>query len=91
MNLPNSRFSITREQAEDLIVKEKTIHDSELAITIVMAVLKNGHRLTTNSTVADDGIFDQAKGYEIAKRRLIAEIIRYETYSLKTVSVIEEF
>lgn len=91
MNPPPSDFTITREYAEDLIVKEKTIHEEELAITIVMAILKNGHRIITNSTVSDSALFDHVKGYEIAKRRLITEIIRYEIYNRRTELALKEY
>lgn len=79
------RFSVTKQQAEDLIVKEKTIYDEEMATTIVMAELKNGHRVITNVVVSDRLLFDPTRGYEIAKRRLITEIIKYEIYRIKSV------
>lgn len=81
-----SRFSVTKEQAEDLIVKEKAIYDEEMATTIVMAELKNGHRVVSNVVVSDRRLFDPIRGYEIAKRRLITEIIKYEIYRIKSDS-----
>lgn len=81
-----SRFTVTKEEAEKLIVKEKTIFDTDMAITIIMAELINGHRVLGTSIVSDKKVFNEDKGFVIARRRLIAEIIKYEVYNRKSLN-----
>lgn len=76
-------LKITRDEAESLIVREKVIHDKEMFVTVIMAKLKNGHKLVSYSIPGTEDLFDEVKGYSTAKRRLITEIIKYELYRLK--------
>lgn len=75
---------ITRAYAESLIVKERIVVDKELLITVYMVQLKNGHRLVKDAIVANKELFDEGKGIDVAKRKVIDEIISNELYQMRT-------
>jgi hypothetical protein len=74
---------ITKATAKALIAMEKIIIDTDMSVVVVMVRLKNGERLVADAIVANYKTFDPERGTQIARAKIINEIIRLEMYDLR--------
>lgn len=75
---------ITKAYARSLIDKEKIIIDAEMSVVICIVKLKNNHRLIGEAIVANRDTFDAERGTQIARDKVIEQIIQAEMYQLRT-------
>jgi hypothetical protein len=74
---------ITKATAKALIAMEKIIIDTDMSVVICMVRLTNGQRLVADAIVANYKTFDPERGTQIARAKIIDEIIRLEMYDLR--------
>lgn len=85
METPRVQFPrITKAYAKSLIVKERIVADNDLSVVICIVKLVNGHRVIGTAIVANSDIFDVARGTNIARAKVIEQIIDREMYVLRT-------
>lgn len=74
---------ITRATAKALIAMEKVIIDTDMSMVVIMVKLVNGQRVLGEAIVANHERFDPERGTQIARDKIIDEIIRLEMYDLR--------
>ncbi|ABY62977.1 hypothetical protein ST201phi2-1p147 [Pseudomonas phage 201phi2-1] len=75
---------ITKGYAKSLIAEEQIVVNAEMCVVICMVRLNNGHRLVTDAIVANSGLFDAARGTQIARDKMISKIMELEMYQMRT-------
>lgn len=76
---------ITKAYANSLIVIEKYFVDHELSVVVCIVKLKNRHRLTADAIVANSDVFEQERGKNVARKKILEKIIEHEMYQLRTM------
>ena len=79
----NRHPRITKATAKALIAMEKIIIDTDMSVVICMVRLKNGQRCVAHAIVANHKTFDPERGTQIARAKIIEEIIQLEMYDLR--------
>ena len=62
---------------------EKVIIDTDMSVVVILVKLTNGQRLIGEAIVANHERFDPVRGTQIARAKIINEIIRLEMYDLR--------
>lgn len=71
---------ITKNYVEGLIVDEHVRYIPETSTTICSVRLVNKQSITASATCGADQEFDPTKGRSVARKKVLAEIIKYEHY-----------
>lgn len=87
MDTGNDRLShprITKAYAKSLIAVEKITVDTDLSVVVIIVKLKNEQRFVADAIVANQNTFDPNRGIQIARDKIIDQIVRAEMYQLRT-------
>ena len=80
---PTRHPRITKATAKALIALEKVIIDTDMSMVVIMVRLTNGQRLLGEAIVANHERFDPERGTQIARAKIIDQIIKLEMYDLR--------
>ncbi len=80
MCLTNGFPRITKAYVEGLIVDEHVRYIPETRTTICSVLLVNKQAITEFATCGADQEFDPTKGRSVARKKVLAAIIKYEHY-----------